>query len=74
MSAQRKPIARDFPILWTMRAARKHFPRRVWVTCSVCHLAIDPRNRQRHVKACMRRKRLAPELWAEWVTDMRREG
>lgn len=71
----RKPTPRDFPIMFTMAVARKlfrHSPNRQFVTCSCCHLAVDPRNRQRHVKACMRRKRLAPELWREWQTDMRK--
>lgn len=69
---ERKPSPRDFPLMRTAAAARKAFPRRTWQVCSVCHLAVDPRNRKRHIKACARRKRLAPELWAEWREDMRR--
>jgi hypothetical protein len=39
--------------------------------CSCCGLAVDPRNYRKHVKACTRRKRLAPDLWQEWWCDMR---
>lgn len=69
---ERKPTRRDFPVMFTMAEARRLYPSspRVFVACSCCHLAIDPRAGQRHVKACMRRKRLAPELWAAWRKDM----
>lgn len=59
--------------MFTMAQVRKLFrqnPRRLFVPCPVCGLAVDPRNRNRHAKACRRRKRLAPELWAEWREDM----
>jgi hypothetical protein len=34
--------------------------------CSVCNLWIAARNRDRHRKACAKRKREQPEVWAEW--------
>jgi len=72
-TAERKPTPRDFPVMFTMAEVRKiyrHNPQRVFQSCPVCHLAVDPRNRQRHAKACARRRRLAPELWTEWRRDM----
>lgn len=63
---------RDFPVMWTPRQwfeAHRGDPRPFHV-CRVCRLAIDPRNSMRHQKACLRRKRDAPELWAEWHADM----
>lgn len=66
-----KPTPRDFPIMWTVRQSRGTY-RSSWPVCSCCHFKVDPRNRKRHIKACMRRKRLAPELWAEWKRDMSR--
>lgn len=66
----RLPSPGDFPVMRTPAHARRSFPGRTWATCSVCNLAIDPRNRARHVKACAKRRRLAPEMWAEWKKDM----
>lgn len=72
MTAERKPGPKDFPRMFTLREARRIFRsgRRQFTACPVCRLAIDPRNRERHRKACARRKRLAPDLWAEWHADM----
>lgn len=77
----RKPTARDFPLMRTMAEAReisrlasRAGHTQVYQPCSVCRLAISPRNRARHAKACARRKRLAPGLWAEWCDDMNGRG
>lgn len=73
--ADRKPTPRDFPVMFTMAEARRLFrrnPQRTFQACPCCHLAVDPRNRTRHAKACQRRKRLAPDLWTEWKKDMNR--
>lgn len=66
---------RDFPVLMTVQQwNRTYGGRRGCVACSVCRLALDPRLANRHAKACMRRKRQDPAMWAEWVTDMRRSS
>lgn len=72
--SERMPTRRDFPVMFTMAEVRRLFrrPGRVFQSCSCCGLAVDPRNRARHVKACRRRKRLAPDLWTEWRRDMTR--
>lgn len=67
----RQPTPRDFPVLWTPKRWRKFHRGRPYAVCSCCHLAVDPRNRARHVRACNNRKRLAPQMWAEWRADMR---
>ncbi len=73
MSQQRKPRPRDFPILFSRAQARK-VGRAHWPGCRVCRLSVEPRNRRRHEKACARRKRLAPRMWAEWKYDMNHPG
>jgi hypothetical protein len=65
------PSPRDFPILFPLRVWRRIHPTRPCRACPVCHLVTDPRNAERHRKACAKRKRDAPELWAEWRADMR---
>lgn len=68
MAADRKPTQRDFPVLFTRREATGR--RRAWPTCRTCGLVVAPRNRNRHERACLRRKRQAPDLWLEWKCDM----
>lgn len=66
----RKPTPRDFPVLFARRQVQRDSRRRSWPACRCCGLLVEPRNRDRHFKACQRRKRLAPDLWAEWRKDM----
>jgi hypothetical protein len=73
--SERKPTPRDFPVMFTMAEVRRIYrynPQRTFVPCPCCRLAIDPRNRERHVRACRRRKRLAPDMWRQWRDDMYR--
>ena len=72
--AERKPTPADFPILMSasawQRVHGRSWPPRSAGICPVCRLAMDPRLVTRHAKACNRRKRLDPRMWAEWRYDM----
>lgn len=68
---------RSFPPMFTMaqarevaRLSRRAGYTRIYQQCRCCGLAVDPRNRARHLKACIRRKRETPQLWQEWWCDM----
>lgn len=71
-----KPTPRDFPVMHTVKEWNRYRRDRngnviPFSVCGVCHLAVSARNRAPHQKACARRKRQDPEMWAEWRADMR---
>lgn len=60
---------RDFPFLWT----RKGLPaslRSYYGPCPVCNLMVPHRVRDRHRRACGKRKAAAPLRWRAWWYDM----
>jgi len=67
---KRKPTPAEFSIMFTPRQWLKAKRGKPFHVCGTCRLAVDPRNSQRHQKACARRKRDAPEMWREWRDDM----
>jgi hypothetical protein len=59
-----------FPVLSTPREWSRGKRGRPYHVCGTCRLAVDPRNSQRHQKACAARKRANPERWRQWRDDM----
>lgn len=62
---------KSFPSLLSQKQRMKHgYTRRPYHICAVCRLTVEPRNSQRHYRACAKRKSQDPALWNLWRMDM----